>query len=79
MAPKFALFTRGSKLPLKQGFQNRFLVTTVSRQALEIYYYTAKYFALISMRLGFVLTHTQTADLQTYQSPDGLCLCTQMK
>ena len=36
MAPKFALFTKGSKLPLNQGFQNRFLVTTVSRQALDI-------------------------------------------
>ena len=35
MAPKFALFTNGSKLPLNQGFQNRFLVTTVSRQALD--------------------------------------------
>ena len=29
MAPKFALFTKGSKLPLNQGFQNTFLVTTV--------------------------------------------------
>ena len=37
MAPKFASFTKGSKLPLNQGFQNRFLVTTVSRQALDIY------------------------------------------
>ena len=36
MAPKFALFTKGSKLPLNQGFQKRFLVTTVSRQALDI-------------------------------------------
>ena len=36
MAPKFALFTKGSKLALNQGFQNRFLVTTVSRQALDI-------------------------------------------
>ena len=35
MAPKFALFTKGSKLPLNQGFQNRFLVITVSRQALN--------------------------------------------
>ena len=26
MALKFALFTKGSKLPLNQGFQNRFLV-----------------------------------------------------
>ena len=37
MAPKFALFTKGSKLPLNQGFQNRFLVTTVSRQALGMW------------------------------------------
>ena len=37
MAPKFALFTKGSKLALNQGFQNRFLVTTVSRQALDIH------------------------------------------
>ena len=37
MAPKFALFTKESNLPLNQGFQNRFLVTTVSRQALEMY------------------------------------------
>ena len=36
MAPKFALFTKGSKLPLNQGFQNWFLVTTVSRQALAM-------------------------------------------
>ena len=36
MAPKFALFAKGSKLPLNQDFQNRFLVTTVSRQALDI-------------------------------------------
>ena len=36
MAPKFALFTKASKLPLNQGFQNRFKVTTVSRQALEM-------------------------------------------
>ena len=36
MAHKFALFSKGSKLPLDQGFQNRFLVTTVSRQALDI-------------------------------------------
>ena len=34
-APKFALFTKGSKLPLNQGFQNRSFVTTVSRQALD--------------------------------------------
>ena len=33
---KFALFTKGSKLPLNQGFQNRILVTTVSRQTLDI-------------------------------------------
>ena len=37
MAPKFALFTKGTKLPLNQGFQNRFLVTTVSRQALDLF------------------------------------------
>ena len=36
MAPKFALFTKPSKLPLNQGFQNRLLVTTISRQALEM-------------------------------------------
>ena len=36
MAPKFALFIKGTKMPLNQGFQNRFLVTTVSRQALDI-------------------------------------------
>ena len=36
MAPKFALLTKGSKFPLNQGFQNRFLVTTVSRQALDM-------------------------------------------
>ena len=36
MAPKFALFTKGSKLPLIQGFQNRFRVTTVSRKALDM-------------------------------------------
>ena len=36
MAHKFALFTKGSKLLLNQGFQNRFLVTTVSRQALDM-------------------------------------------
>ena len=29
-------FTKGSKLTLNQGFQNRFLVTTVSRKALDI-------------------------------------------
>ena len=36
MALKFALFEKVLKLPLNQGFQNRFLVTTVSRQALEM-------------------------------------------
>ena len=36
MAPKLPLFTKWSKLPLNQGFQNRILVITVSRQALEI-------------------------------------------
>ena len=36
MAPKFALFTKGSKLPLNQGFQNGFLVTTVSHQAVDM-------------------------------------------
>ena len=36
MAPKFALFTNESKLPLNKCFQNRFLVTTVSRQALDM-------------------------------------------
>ena len=36
MASKFALFTKESKLPLNQGFQNRLLVTTVSRQAVDI-------------------------------------------
>ena len=36
MAPKLALFTKWSKLPLNQGFQNRFLVTnrrTLSRRS----------------------------------------------
>ena len=42
MAPKFSLFTKGSKLPLNQGSQNRFLVTTVSRQALDIQIYTRR-------------------------------------
>ena len=37
MASKFALFTKGSKLPLNQGFQNRFLVTTFSHQALGMF------------------------------------------
>ena len=36
MALKFALFTKGSKLHLNQGFQNRSLVTTVSRQDLDL-------------------------------------------
>ena len=39
MASKFALFTKGSKLPLNKGFQNRLLVTTVSRQALDMNIY----------------------------------------
>ena len=37
MAPKFALFTNGSELPLNQGCQKRFLDTTVSRQALDMF------------------------------------------
>ena len=35
LAPKFAMLTKGSKLPLNQGSQNRFLVTTVSCQAIQ--------------------------------------------
>ena len=37
MAHHFALFTKGSTLPLIQGFQNRSLVTTFSRQALDMF------------------------------------------
>ena len=36
MAPIFELFTKWSKLSPNQGFQNRFLVTTVSHQALDM-------------------------------------------
>ena len=34
MAPKFALFTKGSKLPLNKGFKNMF--TIVLRSTLDI-------------------------------------------
>ena len=34
MAPKFALFTKGSKLPLNKGFKNMF--TIVLRSTLEL-------------------------------------------
>ena len=36
MAPKFALFTKGSKLPLNKGFKNMFWVTIVLRSTLDI-------------------------------------------
>ena len=56
MAPKFALFTKGSKMPLNQGFQNRFLVTTVSRQALDMFhnisYFTTKQYFVVTHIIG---------------------------
>ena len=36
MAPKFALFTKGSKLPPKQGFQKYVWVTTVLHSTLDL-------------------------------------------
>ena len=37
MAPKFALFTKGSKLFLNKGFKNMFeLITTVLRSTLDM-------------------------------------------
>ena len=36
MAPKFALFTKGSKLPLNKGFKKYVWVTIVLRSTLEM-------------------------------------------
>ena len=57
MAPKFALFTKGSKLPLNQAFLNRFLVTTVSRQALEMF---LQNLVDSSLKSRLTLSHLQT-------------------
>ena len=67
MAPKFTLFTKGSKLALNQGFQNRFLVTTVSRQALDLVnqYITTHMWVLYvySILCGYVSYHVNILDI----------------
>ena len=60
MAPKFALFTKGTTLPLNQGFQNRFLVTTVSHQALDLF-----------MIIVSTISHNDTSAADAFKNISG--------
>ena len=72
MAPKFAWFTKGSKLPLKKGFRNMFeLLQSCAQPSNGLSQSLGKLRTILRKDLTIKLLHTKNFNLSTHWANSG--------
>ena len=65
MAPKFALFTKGSKLPLNKGFKNMFELLQSREQPSNYVFFEKYYLDTLSKAMNYIGFCIVCTDLKT--------------